>query len=130
MNNLAAYIPVVLLLSLLSCNGKTSDSPSPASRRVDNRIPLRFLFKQNGENGKYGYLDRNGKIVIEPKFKSARLFYEGFATVEIAEDEYAVIDVNGKIIKFPHSYWQSTVNDGMINIHSHPIAGRWDGVIL
>jgi hypothetical protein len=53
--------------------------------------------------GLYGYIDPNGQVIIEPQFLMADDFGEnGQAFVSTAENEYAVIDKTGKIIKsFP-----------------------------
>lgn len=51
------------------------------------------------EEGKYGYVNKSGKTVIDPKFEAASNFYEGFAiVVKSTEDSNVgiVIDKNGK----------------------------------
>lgn len=48
---------------------------------------------QNSE-GKKGYIDNLGRMVIEPKFSGARPFEEGFALVR-TDDGYKYIDGNG-----------------------------------
>ena len=35
------------------------------------------------KDDKYGYIDKNGKVVIEPQFGEVGDFSEGFATVKI-----------------------------------------------
>lgn len=45
----------------------------------------------------YGYIDRQGKIVIECKYQYAAEFSEGVASVEM-NDKKAVIDKNGNLI--------------------------------
>lgn len=57
-------------------------------------------------NGKFGYIDTKGKIIIEPKFDTARNFSEGSAAIGIRKEinnnnfyvEYGYIDKKGKII--------------------------------
>lgn len=46
------------------------------------------------ENGLYGYIDKNGKTVIEPVFSEARPFVNGSALV-MQNDESYYIDLNG-----------------------------------
>lgn len=56
---------------------------------------------------KWGYIDRNGKIAISPRFAGARDFSEGYAWVSICDDQFksdgelALIDKTGKIIFKP-----------------------------
>ena len=49
------------------------------------------------ENNKYGYIDPQGNVVIEPIYDNAFLFHEGKAIVYNKEaDKWLVIDPNGK----------------------------------
>ena len=51
-------------------------------------------------NKKYGFIDKTGKIVIEPQFEFANDFVEGLALVSIRNDELksGYIDETGKIV--------------------------------
>ncbi|EPZ6837230.1 WG repeat-containing protein, partial [Campylobacter coli] len=51
-------------------------------------------------NGKWGFIDKSGKIVIESKFDDAWYFREGLAAVEL-NGKYGFIDKSGKIIAKP-----------------------------
>jgi hypothetical protein len=53
-----------------------------------------FLFTRNG---KYGYIDRTGKIVIPAKFEEAKNFSEGLATVKLG-GKFGCIDETGKLV--------------------------------
>ncbi len=48
-------------------------------------------------NGKYGYIDKTGKYVINPQFDYAGSFSEGLAVVEIG-GKWGYIDKTGKFI--------------------------------
>jgi hypothetical protein len=50
--------------------------------------------------GKYGYIDRSGKMVIPPKFGSADPFSEGLAMVQLdsAGNKWGYIDKSGKVV--------------------------------
>ncbi len=50
------------------------------------------------DNGKYGVVDENGKVVIEPKYDGIYELEGRFARVKIGED-YKIIDQTGKIIE-------------------------------
>jgi len=70
-------------------------------------------------NNRYGYIDRNGNITIEPQYSSASDFSEGLAIVEISNDstntiERILIDTTGAAIrKFDESFlWINPFNEG------------------
>ena len=48
------------------------------------------------KDGKCGYIDRTGKVIIEPQFHSAFPFSEGLAALEI-DGKFGFIDTAGKI---------------------------------
>jgi len=49
--------------------------------------------------GKYlGYMDYNGKIIINPQFNDAFIFNEGLALVQNSEGKFGFIDEKGKFI--------------------------------
>ena len=52
------------------------------------------------QNNKYGYIDKTGKIVIQPQFDEANAFYEGLASVE-KNKKWGYIDKTGKIVIQP-----------------------------
>src|ERR1044072_864633 len=56
-----------------------------------------FLMERDGKNG---FIDRAGTVVMEPQFDYANEFYEGLACVKIG-DNWSYIDVAGrKVIEF------------------------------
>jgi hypothetical protein len=52
------------------------------------------------EKGKYGYIDRTGRVIIPPKFKEAGNFSDGLARVRLneAEQRYGYIDTSGRVV--------------------------------
>lgn len=55
------------------------------------------------DNGKYGYKDQNGKIIIEPKYDNARHFSDGVAAVSLGGPTKSTVDnlnpiMRGKLI--------------------------------
>ncbi|EMG22247.1 hypothetical protein LEP1GSC150_4617 [Leptospira interrogans serovar Copenhageni str. LT2050] len=55
--------------------------------------------------GKYGYIDKSGKLVIKPQFGEAYSFSEDLALVKI-QGSYGYIDRNGNLViqtQFEHS---------------------------
>ncbi|WP_173275986.1 WG repeat-containing protein [Paenibacillus sp. NEAU-GSW1] len=63
-----------------------------------------YLAFRATDNGKTGYLNERGQVVIEPRFSSAMPFHGGRAIVNIAEDytnQYGVIDQQGREVIKP-----------------------------
>ena len=52
------------------------------------------------KDGKWGFIDKNGKVVIEPQFDDAGDFSEGFAQVK-KDGKYGFIDKSGKVVIEP-----------------------------
>lgn len=58
------------------------------------------------EDGKYGYIDKTGKVVIQPQFENTIGFREGLAATKM-NGKYGYIDKTGKWViepKFDHTY--------------------------
>ena len=51
-----------------------------------------------GDKEKYGFSDKNGKLVIPHKWKEAWLFREGMAIVKDQKDKFGYIDKTGKLV--------------------------------
>ncbi|MCX7774143.1 MAG: WG repeat-containing protein, partial [Clostridia bacterium] len=69
--------------------------------------------KNNGFSQLYGYEDQSGKMVIEPKFKTAEPFYAcGIAVVSEDTDKYGLIDKKGKYLVEP-KYSSFSYSDGL-----------------
>ncbi|WP_010243902.1 WG repeat-containing protein [Acetivibrio cellulolyticus] len=53
------------------------------------------------ENGKWGYIDKSGKIVVEPTYSDAKLFKYGVGAVLMKDDlgeRWGLIDKTGKVV--------------------------------
>ena len=93
----AVLVIVVLLISgLLFIIGRGNNDSKNLSLIFDENklIPVKV-------DDLYGYISpKNGKMVIEPQFKSANSFYGDFASVSYTEDnstKYGIINKSGKI---------------------------------
>ncbi|MDP4083370.1 MAG: WG repeat-containing protein [Bacillota bacterium] len=72
-----------------------------------------LLAFQEDPEGKFGYMDEQGNIIIKPQFTEAQAFINGRAIVNTAEDykgQYGLIDQKGHFIIKPH--YQSPFNLG------------------
>ncbi len=90
------------LLVLVACStqakGRHSLSYGLVKHKVDKK-PTRFLVKVEG---KYGYIDRTGKLVVEPVYKYAFDFCGGRAAVALKYgSKYGYIGESGKTLIEP-----------------------------
>src|SRR5438445_786036 len=63
-------------------------------------------------HARYGYIDRHGKLLVEPQFLSASEFSEGLARVSI-DSRWGFIDKNGKIVIEPRFLNAESFSEGM-----------------
>lgn len=96
-----ALILLVILLKIFK--GTSNKSESDLLFDADGLIMIK-------EGEKYGYINTEGKVVIEPKYKQASEFYGDYAIVtEIVSSESGdtyvneIIDKKGKVILTPQS---------------------------
>ncbi|MBL0287905.1 MAG: WG repeat-containing protein [Bacteroidetes bacterium] len=73
-----------------------------------------LIFTENkcavaNENGKYGFIDRSGKIIIDYQFDFIKPFNNNKSIVEFGE-KYGIIDSKGKYILNPQ--YSSILEDG------------------
>ncbi len=90
---------------------QTTQSPSPipsvvSEENVNWAFEPKYSYVSNFSeglarvkiNGRWGYIDTTGKLVIEPKFDDAQDFSEGMARVWIVGKNWGYIDKTGKVI--------------------------------
>ncbi len=93
-------------ISVVDASGKKQFELGPIKDVEVERCVARYfdgLLMVCTEEGKWGYVDTSGKVVIEPKYVDAYPFSEGLAVVQIGgiegkEDYYEVIDKSGKTV--------------------------------
>lgn len=93
---------VTLLLTLLPCSAQNPSAP-----------PLFTIEVQ----GKRGYIDSSGRIVIRPQFDDAWSFSEGLAPVRVGE-RWGFIDQTGKIVIAPQFFHVMPFKDGLAVVGS------------
>jgi hypothetical protein len=73
-----------------------------------------------------GYIDKTGKVMIEPQFDEAALFHEGLAAVSVKKDEvteWGYIDPNGKWVIEPQFDGVGNFSEGLATVGSSETAG-------
>lgn len=69
--------------------------------------------KKNALDRKYGYVDKNGNVIVEPTYSKAFDFSEGLAAVKINE-KYGFIDKTGKlVIEAKYDYVYDSFQEGL-----------------
>lgn len=63
-------------------------------------------------NGKYGFINKKGEIVITPQFDQARSFSEGLAVVKIG-NHYGFIDKSGQTVVNPQFFSATSFSESL-----------------
>src|SRR5262249_22741119 len=66
---------------------------------------------------RWGYIDKEGAIVIKPEFIAADPFSEGLAFVTIAPESKAVIDRKGKVLFAADYYQHGRFSEGLASVY-------------
>ena len=74
------------------------NDPRVNTKEVGEREGIKYFPIE--ENGKMGFRDLNGNVVIEPMFDEAEMFSEGFSSVQIG-NKWGLIDETGKYMLQP-----------------------------
>jgi WG repeat protein/PKD domain-containing protein len=85
-----------------------TDNPSLAQI---SRKEAPYLFPIS-QRFKFGYINRRGRMVIKPRFDSARGFSEGLARVQVNQ-RYGFIDTSGRLVITPRFNMANDFSDGL-----------------
>lgn len=77
------------------------------------------------KNGRWGYLDADGKVVIEPRYVGAMAFSDGLACVRL-EGLFGFIDKTGRFVIEPQFQYASSFSEGLAGV---PLADKGWGFI-
>ena len=100
------FLTIALTLLMLAHGSCASPHRTPAAPQPSRAL---FLVKQNG---KFGYIDRSGRVVIQPQYEHAGYFVDGRALVYIQSKPY-FIDGSGKVLfASPFRDYDGTFREG------------------
>lgn len=85
------YVVIIMLLGFEMFLNKTGDILSELRVYASNIEPIRIV-----QNEKYGYIDYNGKKIVNPKYIYGEDFVESYAIVKNSSNLPLIIDKGGK----------------------------------
>ena len=100
---------IILFISailLTGCNSSNSDN-------IHNDYFDKDIFPFSTGDQNYGYFDKTGKIVINPQFEFAFLFYDGIARVSVKNKGFGFIDKSGKFVIEPKFIDATDFSEGL-----------------
>jgi hypothetical protein len=73
------------------------------------------LYPSKGSNGRIGFVDKEGEVVIRPQYDLADNFFEGLAKVEL-NGKWGFIDKNGKFVIAPLYDYAGAFSNGVARV--------------
>jgi hypothetical protein len=127
-----------LCLTLWATDERTAAGPLAESLAADNSVGLRQAAKPGqaagpqspanetgplfrvAKDGKYGYIDKIGRMVIPPQYDDAGKYSEGLAAVRVYlvisgqhSGKWGYIDKTGQMVIPPQYYWAYNFSEGL-----------------
>ena len=81
------------------------------------------LARVEDANGKWGFIDKTGKVVIPCQWNVALSFSEGLAGVKDANGRYGFIDKTGKVVIPCQWKWADSFHEGLVLVQDDN--GKW-----
>ena len=101
------FLSFLIFIFLFSCDNNSSDKQDFENTLSDSSVNSKEVGERNGikffqvmRNGKTGFRNLDGKIVIEPIYDDAEMFSEGYSSVEVNK-KWGSINEKGKYIIVP-----------------------------
>jgi hypothetical protein len=127
---------IAIIVGLIACKTKEKEKtdkeifekvlndPRVNSKEVGEREGIKYF--QVVENGKTGFRDLDGNIVIKPIYDNAEMFSEGLSTVQIG-NKYGLIDETGKYVLPMHDReYLGSVHNGLASFRANDKYGFID----
>ncbi len=118
---------LVLIAIFIACNTQPKEKtdkelfeevlndPKVNSKEVGERYGIKYF--QYMENGKTGFRDLDGKIVIKAIYESAEMFSEGHAVVEV-DGKWGLINEKGGYVLTPQYESLGGLHNGLLRFRS------------
>ena len=74
-------------------------------RMFDSVIDFKEGYAVVEENDLYGLMDRDGKVVVEPRYQNIEIFYNELARVKDSSDLYGFLNKEGEMVIAPKFAW-------------------------
>ncbi|MBC7930102.1 MAG: WG repeat-containing protein, partial [Rubrivivax sp.] len=94
---------------IVDADGKFTELPEVNEYEFIFHDGLARFQTPSGQERKYGYMDKTGRVVIPPQFHASGHFSEGLAWIEVLKESkwlYGFIDKTGKIVIEPQFVFQ------------------------
>src|SRR6218665_1301018 len=107
-NHVLKQIKQILLSVFCAPSKGTAETETEATETPSDEIflaPVKI-------DGKYGYIDKNGKIAISPQFESAGDFHQGLARIRL-DNKWGFINKNGEIAIEPQFDYAWDFHEGL-----------------
>jgi hypothetical protein len=127
---------IAIVVGLFSCKTKPKEKtdkeifeevlndPRVNSKEVGKREGIKYF--QVMENGKTGFRDLDGNIVIKPIYDNAEMFSEGLSTVQIG-NKYGLIDETGRyVLPLRDMEYLGSVHSGLASFRANDKYGFID----
>jgi len=133
---------IIVVAALFACNShpkEKSDKELFEEVLNDPRVNTKEVGEKEGityfqveKDGKTGFRDLEGNIVIEPKFDMAEMFSEGLSAVEIGK-KWGYIDTTGNYVLQPKYEYAGSFHNGLASFRANDKYGflnrQWQEVI-
>jgi len=133
----AAAIALLLAVTLIACRSKTEEKsdrevfeevlndPRVNSREVGEREGIEYF--QIMENGKTGFRDLDGNVIIEPIYENAAMFSEGLSAVTLTKDGLTgYINTKGEMVIEPAFEYAGSFGNGLAPFRANDLYGFID----
>ncbi len=119
------FLLVVLCLTLFGCSQNTPSTSAATAKSSEDSIPILLPVKVSG---KWGYINANGQLVVNPQFDYAEDFQEGRAAICIGSpctwwdsdkpntSRWGFIDTSGKLVVTPQYGAASSFSEGVASV--------------
>lgn len=124
---------IIVVVGFFACKNRPKKKPAKESFEDvlnDPRVNSKEVGKREGikyfqveKDGKTGFRDLDGNIVIEPKFDMAEMFSEGYSSVTVG-GKHGFIDETGKYVLPLQSYeFLGSLHNGLASVRVNDKVG-------